>query len=563
MELVRRYLVQIKSQLMGLTISQKLLIGLLGVVMIATIFFTVIWSAKPQMVPVIPQAMSPEDINKVEMYLKGKHEYQVSGDKILVPVESAYAIRGELMAADALPHDLATAFASMIRESSPFTTDAMNTRAWNNALQIELTRWLRSFPYVSTGTVIINTGQQSSLGRKAIPSTASVAIQTRDGKDISSAQLLCIVDFVSGTVPGLNRENVHVVVNGQRAYRGPDANTGTPSNMLESKKEIEGELEGKLFRMFASMGDVKIAVFAMPDLSLRERVTTSYNNNGTVVKPLQESSKEQMSSDATGGAVGEPGMGSNVTASVNDAPASGRKNSSSTSDNNTQNLVKVGETHLVEKLPPGVEWKQVTASISLPRSYFVSIFRRRANDPKAEPDDAKLQPIADEQLKSALALAKNIIGVKADDQVRVDWYDDTIVSNAPDVIVASAGFAGGLSNVSQYAKQGVLFLIALGAMGTMLMMVRKAVPAGADDVDTGVFFGGGKKGKKKGPSVEQLDAIDDVFGEANQGEAVLTGIELDDETLASRKMVDEVSTMIKENPENAASLVKRWMTKSK
>ena len=43
----------------------------------------------------------------------------------------------------------------------------------------------------------------------------------------------------------------------------------------------------------------------------------------------------------------------------------------------------------------------------------------------------------------------------------------------------------------------------------------------------------------------------------------LTGIELDDETLQSRKIVDEVSTMIKENPENAASLVKRWMSKGK
>ncbi len=63
--------------------------------------------------------------------------------------------------------------------------------------------------------------------------------------------------------------------------------------------------------------------------------------------------------------------------------------------------------------------------------------------------------------------------------------------------------------------------------------------------------------------MEQLEAADDVFGEANQGDAVLTGIELDDETLQSRKMVDEVTTMVRENPENAAALVKRWMAKSK
>jgi flagellar biosynthesis/type III secretory pathway M-ring protein FliF/YscJ len=120
--------------------------------------------------------------------------------------------------------------------------------------------------------------------------------------------------------------------------------------------------------------------------------------------------------------------------------------------------------------------------------------------------------------------------------------------------------------IAQYAKQGMLALVALGALGMMLRMVRRAVPAGADDVNTGVFFtggGGGKKGRKKGANVEQLDAADDVFGEANQGQAVLTGIELDDATLASRKMVDEVSIMIKENPENAAALVKRWMVKNK
>ena len=112
----------------------------------------------------------------------------------------------------------------------------------------------------------------------------------------------------------------------------------------------------------------------------------------------------------------------------------------------------------------------------------------------------------------------------------------------------------------------MLAVVALGALVMMMRMVRRAVPAGAEDVDTEVFITGpgGKKIKKKGAGgVEQLDAADDIFGEANQGEAVLTGIELDDETLASRKMVDEVSVMIKENPENAAALVKRWMTKNK
>ena len=104
--------------------------------------------------------------------------------------------------------------------------------------------------------------------------------------------------------------------------------------------------------------------------------------------------------------------------------------------------------------------------------------------------------------------------------------------------------------------------------------VRRSAPSldGAEG-DTSVFLGGfggsgtggkgGKRASRKPADPGAMDVGDDVFGEAGSGEAVLTGIELDDETLQSRKMVDEVSTMIKENPENAASLVKRWITKGK
>src|SRR4051794_38727095 len=123
MDFVRRYLTQIRAQLQRLTISQRLLIGLLLVVMIATIFFTVTLSAKPEMVVLIPQAMSSEEINRVEMYLKGKYDYQVSGDKIMVPAEKAYAIRGELFAAQALPKDTTVAFAKLIEDNNPFNSN--------------------------------------------------------------------------------------------------------------------------------------------------------------------------------------------------------------------------------------------------------------------------------------------------------------------------------------------------------------------------------------------------------------------------------------------------------
>ena len=120
MELIRKYIVQMKGQLIGLTVSQKLLIGLLVVVMVATIFFAVVFSAKPAMVPLFPQAMTAEEINKVEMAIKTKYEYQVSGDKILVPVETAYSVRGELAAMQALPKSFSSALSRAMLDNNPF-----------------------------------------------------------------------------------------------------------------------------------------------------------------------------------------------------------------------------------------------------------------------------------------------------------------------------------------------------------------------------------------------------------------------------------------------------------
>jgi flagellar biosynthesis/type III secretory pathway M-ring protein FliF/YscJ len=572
MNLIRKYLVQIKAQLAGLTISQKLLVGLLAVIMVGTIFWTVVSSAKPQMVSLVAQSMTPEQINQAEIALKGKYSYQISGDKVLVPLEQRYQILGDLGSQGLLPKDLTNEFDLELKNMGLFASAEQNDRQWNNARQRVLTRFLLSFPYVQDGSVIISLGQQQALGRASLPSTATVNLKTRNNVALTSSQVQAVAETVCGAVSGMKREDVHVIVNGQ-PYRAPSSDTPLPANLVEYKKQLEDYFANKLEYHFSSYGDVKISVNVVPDLSSRTSTATLVDPKNVVSKPVSERTQETISNDGSSTPGGEPGVKPNTGLAVTDASVSGRGNSSSNTVNSTEIKVVVGSTTTTSVTPAGVETKDLTASISLPRSYFMSVYRNKLKDTKAEPKDQaeedKFQTdVIGPELKKALALAKNVIGAKSDEQVKVDWYDDSIIARLPDLAAASTTFASGtMPLISQYAKQGVLALVALGALGMMLRMVRRAVPAGADDVDTGVFFagasGGGRKHKKKAGNVEQLDTAEDVFGEANQGEAVLTGIELDDATLASRKMVDEVSTMIKENPENAAALVKRWMARNK
>lgn len=573
MDFIKKYLATIRAQLMGLTLSQKILIGLLILVMVVTIFYVVASSAKPDMVVLIPQSMTAEEINRVEMYLKGKYAYQTKGDSIMVPAEKAYAIRGELFAAQALPKDTTAAFTALVAANSMFETDGQQGRKWNLAMQETLTKMLRYFPYIDDGTVIISRGEKSGLGRDSIPSSASVAVKVRNNEGLTGTQVVAIVDMIRGSVPGLKREDVHIT-DGQRVYHAPSSDSVMPADLLAYKKSIEDDLTRKLWTMFGDVGNVKIAVNVVPDMSDRRRNEELYDPKNKISLLKTEGNHETTTSDTTAVRGSEPGVKPNVSLTNADSTGGGNRSTSSNTDvkNEYQNYVsKILQT---TALPPGTDIKEMTASISLPRSYFLAIYRSRiAKDQKAEPEDEKLQPIIDAQIKIAQARAKNSIGAKNDEQIRVDWFDDTItLHNIEAAGVGGLGSAGSITTmISQYAKQAVLGVIALGVLGMMLMMVRRAVPTGAagTEIDPSVFFGGtgtssggGGRPRRKNDG-GAFDVGEDVFGEAGEGSAVLTGIELDDETLQSRKMVDEVSTMIKENPENAAALVKRWISKNK
>ena len=184
MDFLKKYLNTIRLQLAGLSISQKLTIALLIVIMIGVIFFTVTFSAKPDMVTLIPQSMSAEEINRAEESLKGKYEYQVQGDKILVPADKAFEIRGQLFAEQALPKDTTAAFAALVRDSNLLETDGMSARKWNVALGTTLAATLESFPYIQQATVIIGMGERPTLGRDQIPTSATVTVKTRGGDDL-------------------------------------------------------------------------------------------------------------------------------------------------------------------------------------------------------------------------------------------------------------------------------------------------------------------------------------------------------------------------------------------
>jgi flagellar biosynthesis/type III secretory pathway M-ring protein FliF/YscJ len=52
------------------------------------------------------------------------------------------------------------------------------------------------------------------------------------------------------------------------------------------------------------------------------------------------------------------------------------------------------------------------------------------------------------------------------------------------------------------------------------------------------------------------------MGEVGASDPSLDGVEMDEETIRSRQVVQQVTSLVKENPDNAAALVKRWLTRA-
>jgi flagellar biosynthesis/type III secretory pathway M-ring protein FliF/YscJ len=97
-------------------------------------------------------------------------------------------------------------------------------------------------------------------------------------------------------------------------------------------------------------------------------------------------------------------------------------------------------------------------------------------------------------------------------------------------------------------KQAVLGGLALLSIGMMFMLVRKA----------------GRTTQM--PTAEELVGIppalepdSDLVGEADEGETAMMGIEIDNEQLKRQKMLQEVSELVRSNPQSAVGVFNRWL----
>ncbi len=203
--------------------------------------------------------------------------------------------------------------------------------------------------------------------------------------------------------------------------------------------------------------------------------------------------------------------------------------------------------------------KRLMASVSVPRSYFVSVFEARYGaDQEAKDDDPRFKTLINEQLAEIEKVVKPLIDAKPadEDSVQVSWFYDSPPVSPRQAQELEAGGMAGL--VRTYGTRAGLAALAVLGLLMMLMMARRASAGGAW-TESGAPGGAGP-GAARGAV---LTAGAPPVGDAEVSDGVLVAQELDEQTVRVQKVVEQIDQLVRENPGSAAALINRWVEQDK
>ncbi len=542
MDMLRRLLSRVQQQLALMTRSQQMAIGLCAVIIMGSLMWMAQWTSQPQLEPLLDQPMTVDEMNTaVEQLNAMRADFEERGDRIYVKPEERRKLQRQLASQGALPQDTSLGFENLLEGQSPFVPESINRRNFTIALQNELASVIAASSEVAKSRVFINDVKRRGIGAlQSLTPTASVDISMVGGRQMGQAAVQAVANLVSGAVGGLEPHNVKVIVDGRpRAIPAPDE--AFSAGLLDEKKKNEKHLEEKVYGHLDYIPGVKVAVAVELETVKKKTISREYTD------PAPKSDKSITEESNSGSQASEPGVNPNTGTALS---AGGRGQSTTKDQSESEffpaNVAKVEES---EQIPLTV--KSVTASVGIPRSYFVSVYKAQQGEDQ-EPTDVDLKSLIDIEKLRVRATVKNVIGTTDDDAVQVDWFPD-LAPGSPGQFMDSPLLAqtdvedeGTVASLAHYGPQAGLVGLALVSLMMMLMLARKSSRST------------GQLPLPKLPALEEEELITPLQS-AKATEGFLVGQEVDEETLRFQNLNDQVSVMVDENPEAAADLVRRWV----
>jgi flagellar biosynthesis/type III secretory pathway M-ring protein FliF/YscJ len=554
MDIFKQQFARIQEQFAGLTATQKMLTGSLIAIMVLTMMLWARYATTAEMVPVLNSSFDDTQIMHATMALKAEGiDSTVTGDRIMVPADKHDQALAILSYEQLLPADSKSGFDDIIKETNPFDTDKKSDLMFTRARAAELAQIINEWHGVADAKVVINPVYEHHIGDSLKPG-AVVSIRTR-GEEVDIKHMVeAASSTVASSTSGMDRSRVSVIIDG-RAYKPRDDSNGAldggDGDLYEVQGQQEQYFEDKIAKGLGNYTDPLISVSVSLEVQSRVSTSTAYDPKTSVQKEVSTDTKTDESNQTSAG--GEPGAVSNTGASINTGNSSGGT-STSTDEEKAEFTNAIGS--VVEQTTTPAGQQQVTsAAVALPRSHFVDLYMRM-NPGAKPPDEDTLRKSAEPELDRVRHQVQSACGLKSPDNIFVDLYADVPPDANPTDATAQAGAAS--LSVIGHVKEIAIGALAMLSLFMVSMMVRKGAPAP-------VALAGGPAGASAPLDIRETPMFggdDEIAGVVGESHTAMDGMELDDEAMKSQQVVEQVTTMVKENPDAAAALVKRWLNRT-
>lgn len=480
----------------------------------------------------------------------GLNQSRVMGSQIRIPRGKKELYLAALADGNALPADFYKYLDDAIAAHNAFENSrSLDLRRWN-AKQKELSLIIGRMTGIESATVQYDEETKRGL-TPTKQKTAMVAVQSRSGQ-LEEEQVKAIRNVVASAYAGLDRRNITITDLSGATYGGaigPDGMPEDESVYAAHKQRYEREFQRKIQQQLAYIPGVIVGINAELNPEMLNSSTTIKLDPKPVTVATKESSKESTSRAPQIG--GRPGAASNgvvgnTPVSLQQTAASGPESLTTESQSDVQNVP--GHDTTLRQIAPLIP-KKVTASIDIPASYYVGIWKRRnpATDgkPAKEPDPAEIATIETETKKRIQETVRNLLpdfdkGTNPYPHVVVETYADLprTVPAAPTLAQTSTTWLA--DNWQSLAVVGV-GLFSLLMLRSMVRSPAKAGPAPAP--------------VNHSPSQPRLAVTEPVAEEEPEPERVLKARF----TSSGPDLKTELQDIVKENPDAAASILRSWI----
>ncbi len=482
------------------------------------------------------------------------------GDNFLVPVDrrdEAYGIVTELESRSAG----APVLLGLIKDQPWYANRHQNKQQYYAALSQVLGDVMSHWSYIRKAEVFLTPPEEGpgGLGRQSSRPVASVAV-TATEMSLTPDQVEGIALFLSGTVAGLEPGKV-AVINARtgQPLRTRDDQDRANSAYMELQANVDNYWRQKIERNLSNIPAVIVQVNATVDASRETSSDLTYHKEGEgTVSPLtSETEKKNSATEAGAGGVAgvQPNTGTGISAPSNASP------SNTETETTAAYSPKAGMRETRREDPKGYA-RKINATVKVPRSYYARIWQLRNKDSTTPPDDAAIKAIETEEVTKITAEVRALIDTEAANAIDgsqslvgtvvVNTYTDLdpIAALAPQSSGAESGFMGMPVELVNL-PWGSVGLTLLAAMSLFMMFRLVRSSAASRDL----------------PSAEELvgippslsSSLDDLIGEADESDPAIDAVELDDEELRARTIMEQIGELVGHDPGDATRVVNRWI----